>query len=66
MAKSVRHSPSDNRATMSTLSIATRESRLALWQAEHVRQLLAQRFGLPVELLGMTTQGDQILDRALS
>jgi hydroxymethylbilane synthase len=46
--------------------IATRESRLALWQAEHVRDLLQQRFGLTVELLGMTTKGDQILDRALS
>ena len=46
--------------------IATRESRLALWQAEHVRDLLGQRFGWPVELLGMTTRGDQILDRALS
>ena len=46
--------------------IATRESRLALWQAEHVRKLLQQRFGLAVELLGMTTRGDQILDRALS
>ena len=46
--------------------IATRESRLALWQAEHVRQLLRGRTGLPVELLGMTTRGDQILDRALS
>jgi hydroxymethylbilane synthase len=46
--------------------IATRESRLALWQAEHVRDLLQQRFGLRVELLGMTTRGDQILDRALS
>lgn len=46
--------------------IATRESRLALWQAEHVRDLLAQRFGWRVELLGMTTRGDQILDRALS
>jgi hydroxymethylbilane synthase len=46
--------------------IATRESRLALWQAEHVRSLLS--VGLPdgaVTLLGMTTQGDQILDRAL-
>ncbi|HJV96822.1 MAG TPA: hydroxymethylbilane synthase, partial [Albitalea sp.] len=32
--------------------IATRESRLALWQAEHVRDLLAQRFGATVELLG--------------
>jgi hydroxymethylbilane synthase len=50
----------------STITIATRESRLALWQAEHVRALLAQRFGARVELLGMTTRGDQILDRALS
>ena len=49
-----------------TLLIATRESRLALWQAEHVRALLADRFGLAVGLLGMTTRGDQILDRALS
>ena len=46
--------------------IATRESRLALWQAEHVRDLLVQRFGAQVELLGMTTRGDQILDRTLS
>jgi hydroxymethylbilane synthase len=46
--------------------IATRESRLALWQAEHVRDLLAARFGAAVELLGMTTRGDQVLDRALS
>jgi hydroxymethylbilane synthase len=49
-----------------TLRIATRESRLALWQAEHVQALLGERFGLNVELLGMTTRGDQILDRALS
>ena len=46
--------------------IATRESRLALWQAGHVRDLLVSRFGLRVELLGMSTRGDQILDRALS
>ncbi len=46
--------------------IATRESRLALWQAEHVKAELQSRFGLAVELLGMTTRGDQILDRALS
>ncbi|MGH6627344.1 MAG: hydroxymethylbilane synthase [Burkholderiaceae bacterium] len=45
--------------------IATRESRLALWQAEHVKALLQQR-GHSVSLLGMTTQGDQILDRSLS
>jgi hydroxymethylbilane synthase len=48
------------------ITIATRESRLALWQAEHVRDLLVQRFGAQVELLGMTTRGDQILDRSLS
>ena len=48
------------------LIIATRESRLALWQAEHVRALLGERFGLAVELLGMTTRGDQILDKTLS
>ena len=47
------------------LTIATRESRLALWQAEHVKALLEQR-GCEVALLGMTTKGDQILDRSLS
>ncbi len=46
--------------------IATRESRLALWQAEHVRSLLQGLSPRPVELLGMTTRGDQILDRSLS
>ena len=45
--------------------IATRESRLAMWQAEHVQALLRAR-GHTVELLGMTTKGDQILDRSLS
>ncbi len=51
--------------TPSPLVIATRESRLALWQAEHVQGLL-QQAGQQVSLLGMTTQGDQILDRSLS
>src|SRR5574337_710075 len=51
---------------MTDLLIATRESRLALWQAEHVRALIERRFGLAVALLGMTTRGDQILDRTLS
>ena len=45
--------------------IATRESRLAMWQAEHVKALLQKR-GHTVGLLGMTTRGDQILDRSLS
>ena len=61
--------PVQDAARMSTLTatlIATRESRLALWQAEHVRDLLVARFGLQVGLLGMTTRGDQILDRSLS
>jgi hydroxymethylbilane synthase len=47
------------------LTIATRESRLALWQAEHVKALL-EGLGHTVTLLGMTTRGDQILDRTLS
>jgi hydroxymethylbilane synthase len=50
---------------LSKLTIATRESRLALWQAEHVKALL-ERQGHDVALLGMTTRGDQILDKSLS
>lgn len=37
-----------------------------MWQAEHVKALLESRLGWQVELLGMTTLGDQILDRSLS
>lgn len=49
------------------LVIATRESRLALWQAEHVQAWLRQKYpDCQVDLLGMTTRGDQILDRPLS
>jgi hydroxymethylbilane synthase len=47
------------------IAIATRESRLALWQAEHVQARLTA-LGHSVSLLPMTTQGDQILDRSLS
>jgi hydroxymethylbilane synthase len=50
---------------LSNIVIATRESRLALWQAEHVQALLQER-GHTVSLLGLTTTGDQILDRSLS
>lgn len=50
---------------MPHFTIATRESRLALWQAEHVKALLGKN-GHAVALLGMTTRGDQILDRSLS
>lgn len=50
-----------------TLRIATRQSRLALWQAEHVAALLrAAHPGLDVALVPMTTQGDRILDRPLA
>src|SRR5262245_33564299 len=52
---------------MDTLRIATRQSRLALWQAEHVAALLrTQHPALQVELVPMTTQGDRVLDRSLA
>lgn len=47
--------------------IATRKSPLAIWQAEHVAQALRKaRPGLSVELIGMSTQGDKILDTPLA
>jgi hydroxymethylbilane synthase len=50
-----------------TLRIATRKSALALWQAEHVAALLRQAHpGLVVELVPMSTRGDEILDRSLA
>ncbi len=49
-----------------SITIATRESRLALWQAEYVQARLASELGVTATLLGMTTRGDQILDRTLS
>lgn len=49
------------------IKIASRESRLAMWQAEHVRDLLLSMPEVSeVEIVGMTTQGDQILDRSLA
>ena len=49
------------------LRIATRQSALALWQAEHVAaRLRVLHPGLAVELVPMTTRGDQIIDRPLS
>lgn len=51
----------------SRLIIATRESALALWQANHVAGLLKKLYpSCDVQLLGMTTRGDQILDRSLA
>ena len=47
--------------------IATRKSPLAMWQAEHVAAALRKAHpGLEVEILGMTTQGDKILDTPLA
>ncbi|MDW8336604.1 MAG: hydroxymethylbilane synthase [Tepidimonas sp.] len=57
--------PASAPAARLDLTIATRESRLALWQAQHVQALL-QAAGHRVRLLGLTTRGDQILDRTLS
>ncbi|MDR6644401.1 MULTISPECIES: hydroxymethylbilane synthase [Luteibacter] len=49
------------------LRIATRKSALALWQAEHVASLLRQAHpGLVVELVPLSTRGDEILDRSLA
>ena len=53
--------------TPDRIVIATRESRLALWQAGHVKARLEALYpSCTVELLGMTTRGDQILDRPLA
>lgn len=58
--------PGDN-GGMTTLRIATRKSPLALWQSEHVAELLrAAHPGLQVVLVPMSTRGDQVLDRSLA
>jgi hydroxymethylbilane synthase len=69
--------PSFDRASMNSethsttppasITIASRESRLAMWQAEHVRCALHKLYpSCDIKILGMTTRGDQILDRTLS
>jgi len=51
---------------MRKLRIATRKSPLALWQAEHIKQKLQTHHPeLQIELLGLTTEGDQHLDSSL-
>ena len=61
-------SPDNSAASLGRpLIIATRESPLAVWQAEHIKaRLETLHEGLRVELLGMTTRGDQILDSPLA
>jgi len=52
---------------MQVITIATRKSRLALWQSEHVAQALSRlNPGLEVRLLPLSTRGDEILDRSLA
>lgn len=52
---------------MKTLKIATRQSPLALWQAEHIRARLEElHHDLKVELVTFVTQGDKILDTPLA
>ena len=52
---------------MTRLRIATRKSPLALWQSEHVADALrAAHPGLQVELVPMSTRGDEVLDRSLA
>ena len=53
--------------TPKKLVIASRESMLAMWQAEYIKGRLKALYpDCEVEILGMTTRGDQILDRTLS
>ncbi|WP_337244386.1 hydroxymethylbilane synthase [Luteimonas sp. gir] len=52
---------------MERLRIATRKSPLALWQSEHVAAALRARHpGLEVELVPLSTRGDEVLDRSLA
>lgn len=53
--------------TVAKITIASRESALAMWQARHVRQQLQALYPqLEINILGMTTTGDQILDSPLA
>ena len=52
---------------MHTLRIATRKSPLALWQTEHVAELLRARHpAIRIELVALSTRGDELLDRSLA
>ena len=54
-------------STPRRIIIASRESRLAMWQSEHVRDALRRQYpDCEVQILGMSTQGDRILDVTLS
>ena len=67
MSQTLNSSSSPTVAAPKRLVIASRESRLAMWQALYVQDCLKKRYpGCDVQILGMTTRGDQILDKALS
>lgn len=64
---SIPHPPFRPGSSPERLLIATRKSRLALWQAEHVKRQLASLYPeCSVELLPMSTRGDEMLDARLS
>lgn len=55
------------RAAPERLVIASRESRLAMWQAQHIRDRLRALYPeTAVDILGMSTRGDRMLDRPLA
>ncbi len=48
------------------IRLGTRGSQLALWQANHIKEKLEERYGMEVEIIKIKTQGDKILDVALA
>ena len=53
--------------SVKTIRIASRQSALALWQSHHIKERLENLYPeLTVEVVGMTTKGDQILDVPLA
>ena len=61
------NAPTSIENSPSSLTIVTRESRLALWQAHHIRDRLIELYPqMQVNILGTTTRGDEILDQSLS
>jgi len=59
--------PSSQATTLTTLNIATRQSPLALWQAEHIKDRLSALYpNLTINLLKIVTKGDKILDTPLA
>ena len=67
MKQTLQAQPNPSRSAPAKLVIASRESALAMWQAEYIRDRLRALYPqTEVSILGMTTQGDQILEVTLS